>query len=303
VEHDEYPGFAIDALEEIVAEALARTNVGLAVRVLSNLGNAVKGNADAALEHSRRLATSRSRLASRTHVSLVAGLLRQGTGPTQADLAAEYLRLVAPEGAQELAELLADERDRRVRGRMCQVLARLGADVLPVLLPRLQDKRWHLVRNILSVLGRMRHQSAFRPVAAALDHSHPRVRLEAVRALALIGGAQATGPLLHCVTDPDRTVRRAAIKWLGDLRNEEAVSALRDIVIAPVEVPEDWEVKEEAARALVGIGTPFALGLLAQIAGWRVWFWKRTDKRIRALAGEALRARPTPDGNAARDEE
>jgi len=227
-------------------------------------------------------------MAGRTQIALVAGLLRQNVSDAHMTLAADYLRLVASEGVEEFTILLADEKDRRVRARMCQVLAKVGSSAIPALLPRLEEPRWYVVRNILYVLGKLGDQSPFVSVVPLLDHPHPRVRVEAVRALGLIGGGLASEPLLRCVGDADPTVRRAVVKSLGALRNDDAVPALRDLVTDPASTPEDIEIKQEAIRALATIGGPSARAALVQLAGRRVWFWQRTAKRVRAMATEAI---------------
>lgn len=303
VESEEYPGFAVDAIEEILGEALARAKLDLAVRALSSLGASTQLGGEKMREHSRRLAILRQRVAGRTQISLVAGLLRQNVSAEQTALAADYLRLVAREGVEEFTTLLADERDRRIRARMCQVLAKVGSSIIPVLGRWLEDPRWYVVRNVLYVLGKIGDESTFMSVVAALDHPHPRVRVEAVRALGVIGGGLASGPLLRCVTDPDVTIRRAVVKSLGGLRNDDAVPTLRDLVTGPGSAGEDPEIRQEAINALATIGSPAARAALVKLANRRVWFWKRTERRIRTIAVEALSTgRPTARSRARSDD-
>jgi HEAT repeat protein len=292
VENEEYPGFAVDAIEEIIGEALARGKLDLAVRALAALGSSAQLTGEAMREHARRFALFRQRIAGRTHVSLVAGVLRQNVGADQIALAAEYLRRVAREGAEEFTGLLADERDRRVRGRMCQVLAGVGPSVVPVLLPWLEDTRWYVVRNVLYILGKVGDESTFMSVVGVLDHAHPRVRLEAIRVAALVGGGTACGPILRQVGDPDPAVRQVAVRTLATLKNDDAVPALRDLVASRGAVPEDLELRQEAIRALAAIGSPFARAALTRLAARRAWFWERAERRIRSLAAEALQAGP-----------
>lgn len=290
VESEEYPGFAVDAIEEIVGEALARGKLDLAVRVLSTLSASSQLGGQQMREHSRRLAIFRRRVAGRTQISLVAGGLRQNVSSEQMQLAAEYLRLVTREGVEEFTGLLADERDRRVRARMCQVLANVGASIIPAMLPWIEDARWYVARNVLYILGRIGHESTFTSVMGVLDHPHPRVRMEAVRALGLIGGGLAVGPLLRAVTDVDPTVQVAVLKTLGSLRQDEAVPTLRDLAGAPVRSPVELEIRQEAINALVALGSPLALAALVKLSGRRPWFWQRKEKRIRAMAMTALSA-------------
>lgn len=289
VESEEYPESAVDAMEEILGEALGRGRLDLAVRMLSSLGASTHLDGERMREHSRRLALFRRRVAGRAQISLVAGLLRQNASAEHLALTADYLRLVPGEGVEEFTTLLADERDRRVRARMCQVLARVGPSIIPVLLRWLEDSRWYVVRNVLYVLGKLGDASTFTSAVAMLDHSHPRVRVEAVRALGLIGGGLASEPLLRRVTDPDPAVRRAVVKSLGSLRNDDAVPALRDLVTSPVRASEDLEIKQEAINALATIGSPLAQGALVALASRHVWFWERRERRLRAIAAEAVR--------------
>jgi hypothetical protein len=302
VESEEYPGFAVDAIEEIVGEALGRSKLDLAVRTLTSLGASTQLGGQKMREHARRLELFRRRIAGRAQISLVAGLLRQGVSVDQMALAADYLRAVARDGTEEFLNLLADERDRRVRARMCQVLARVGPPVVPQLLPRLEDTRWYVVRNIVYILGRVGQEATFIAVIPLLDHSHPRVRVEAIRALALIGGANSITPLLRSAGDPDPAVRRATVKALGSLKSDAAVPALRELLDQPGAAGADLEMTQEVIGALAAIGSPAARGALDRVATRRVWFWQRADRRVRSMAAEALGGRTAaPESRGADD--
>lgn len=291
VDGEEYPGFAVDALEEIMGEALARGRLDLAVNVLKSLSTSTQLGTGWVRDHPRRFSLFLKRMAGRTHISLVAGILRRRPEPQQLTLAADYLRVVGREGAEEFAVLLAEEGDRRLRARMCQVLATIGPSVIPALLPFLGDSRWYVVRNAVGILGKVGDESTFLSVVNTLDHAHPRVRLEAVRALGVVGGRMAVTPLLRSLADPDPAVRSAAIRVLGGLRDDEAVSALHGLVTGPgLKAPDDLAIKHEAINALAAIGTPGARNALAELAGRRAWFWNRVERRIRDMAAEALRA-------------
>jgi HEAT repeat protein len=288
VDSEEYPAFAVDAIEEILGEALARGKLDLAVRALRALGASSELGGARMREHARHLALFRRQMAGRTHVSLVAGLLREAVGAEQLALAADYLRLVPREGAEQFMDLLAEEHDRRVRGRMCQVLALMGPPAVPILLGWLDDTRWFVVRNVAYILGRIGDESTFRALAGILDHAHPRVRLEVVRALPVLGGSDAITPLLQTMADPDPTVCREVVKLLGGLRNDEAVPALRELIGRPLAPGEDMEIRREAMGALATIGSPFARAALEKVAGRRLWLWQRREKRLQALAVRAL---------------
>jgi len=288
-DEDEQLGFSIEALGEVVAEALGRDRLSLATRVLQGLGASAGRAADLPAERTDKwIARLRRKAADRTHITQVVGLLRQGSAPQQIDDVAAYLRLVPEEGLGEFASLLADESDRRTRVRMCEVLARVGLPAIPVLLARLGDERWFVVRNSLYILGKIRQASALPSVLAAVDNPHPRVRVEAIRAASLIGGGDSAARLSRCAHDPDPSVRRAVIAVLSTPGNDDAIVPLRDILRAPATGPEDVDVKLEAVRALATIGTLLAHETLAAIATQPVRFWQRSGHQVREAAAAAL---------------
>ncbi len=253
---EDYGTSAVDALEEIVGEALARGRIELATRVLSTVAGAVQAGGARSREHVQHLAVLQQRLAGRTHIALVGGLLRQhGSSERQLTLIAQYLGLVASEAIQEFTGLLAEERDRQVRARMCQVLAKVGPSAVPVLLDWLEDPRWFLVRNLVHVLGKIGDESVFGPVVTLLGHPHARVRIEAVRAIAVIAPARAAAPLVDLARDADVEVRLEAIRALGALRRDEAVPILRDVAAGASVGVADLTLRREAVEALASIGT------------------------------------------------
>lgn len=288
-DRDQHLGFSIEALGEVIAEALGRDRLALATRVLQGVGASPAQAADLPSEHADAWITRlRRKAADRTHITQVLNLLRQGSAPQQIDDVAAYLRLIPEEGLGEFAALLGDEPDRRTRVRMCEVLARVGSPVIPVLVARLGDERWFVVRNVLYILGKLRQASVLPSVLAAVDHPHPRVRVEAIRTASLIGGAGAITRLSRRAHDPDPAVRRAVIAVLSAPGNDDAIAPLRDILRAPAKEADDVDVKLEAIRALATIGTPLAHETLAAIANQSVRFWQRSDHQVREAAAGAL---------------
>lgn len=293
----EEPGTsAADALEEILGEALARGRLELATQVLSTLDESVQTGGARSREQVRHLTALQQRLGGRTQVALLGGLLRQhGGNEQQLTLVARYLGLVAREAIREFTALLADERDRQVRARMCQVLAKVGPSIVSTLVEWLGDPRWFLVRNLVHVLGKIGDEAAFAPVVTLLGHSHLRVRIEAVRALALIAPARAASPILPLSQDVDPEVRLEAVRALGALRRDEAVPVLRDVAAGAAGMA-DVPLRQEAVDALAAIGSAGSCEALASLARRHVWPWKRTERRLREIAAAALAARTDDDG-------
>jgi hypothetical protein len=287
----EYGTSASDALEEIVAETLTCGRLELAVQLLTTLGEAVQTGGSRTPEHIRHLVGLQERLGERSYVALLGGLLRQHAGnERQLTLVAQYLGLVARGAVQELIALLGEERDRQVRARMCQVLAKVGPSIVPTLLGWLEDSRWFLVRNVVHILGKIGDDAAFNRVVPLLGHPHMRVRIEALRTLALMDPGRAARPILPLSRDADPEVRLEAIRALGALRRDEALPVLRDVA-AGAAGPADLSLREEAVEALAALGTAGACEALEELARRRVWPWQRAERRLRETAAAALAAR------------
>jgi hypothetical protein len=299
VDREDYGASAVDALEEILGEALARGRIELATRVLASIGDSVQAETGGARsrQHAQHLAVLQQRLAGRTYIALVGGLLRQhGTNERQVALIAQYLSLVAREAIREFTVLLGEERDRQVRARMCQVLAKVGSPAVPSLVEWLEDPRWFLVRNLVHVLGKIGDEAVFGPVTTLVGHPHPRVRIEAVRALAVIAPARAATPIVELAGDADPEVRLEAIRALGALRRDEAVRVLRDVAAGASLGVADLVLRREAIEALAAIGTSASREALARLACRRVWFWNRSERRLRDIAAGALAAQANAEG-------
>jgi HEAT repeats len=290
-EGQEYGTSAVDAFEEILAEVLTRGRLEFAVQLLTHLGEALQTGGGRTPGHIRQLAGLQERLGGRGYVALLGGVLRQHAGnERQLTLVAQYLGLVARGAVQELIALLGEERDRQVRARMCQVLAKVGPSIVPTLVGCLDDPRWFLVRNVVHILGKIGDDAAFNPVVRLLGHPHMRVRIEALRTLALMAPARAARPILPLSRDADPEVRLEAVRALGVLRRDEALPVLRDVA-AGVAGPADLFLREEAVEALATIGTAGACEALEALARRRVWPWQRAERRLRETAAAALAAR------------
>jgi HEAT repeat protein len=221
-------------------------------------------------------------------VALIVEPLRRTRTPEQVEIAVEYLRLIGEAGIEAFTECLASESEKRVRARMCEVLTRVGSSAISILGGHASDSRWFLARNVVNILGKSRQPSAAAAVTAALDHPHPRVRLEAIRAALLIDSPGSVDLILAKVNDPDPSVRRAAINAVSRKGISGNVSHLRKFVLSPVKDDEDLEIKVEAVNALATIGTSLARAVLVELADRPAGFFARGPRRLKVVAREAL---------------
>ncbi len=253
VDGAEYGTSAGDALEEILAETLARGRLELAVQLLATLGEALEpGGATSA-----RARPAPGRVCSSDWEAGAGRPAGRAAAPARRQRAAADLGRAVPrpgasrQAVQEFIALLGEERDRQVRARMCQVLAKVGPSIVPTLMGWLEDSRWFLVRNVVHVLGKIGDDAAFDPVVRLLGHPHIRVRIEALRTLALMdsGPRRAADPA-RCRGTPTLRCGWRPMRALGALRRDEALPVLRDVAAGAAGFGRSSSLREEAVEAL-----------------------------------------------------
>jgi HEAT repeat protein len=172
------------------------------------------------------------------------------------------------------------------------------------------------------VLGRIGDARAVEPLIAVLKQDNRTVRYCACQALGKLGDARAVEPLIAALKDDDLWMRHVACEALGKLGDARAVEpliaglkhedfehcawpfdALQKLsdsravepLAAALEDP-DWNVREDAAKALTELGVP-------NDAETRAWFAVsvRDWRAAVALGSDALEplaaALKHPDGN------
>ncbi len=208
--------------------------------------------------------------------------------PVDLDALDRLIPAAGIEAAPALLDALADSRERRVRLRLVDLLARYGSAIGPVATERIEGMPWYFQRNVLSLLGRIPDlPPAFAPVRM-ISHRDPRVRHEAIALtiadpelrergladaldttyeptlrLALLSLADRCPPsfaprLIARVADPalDPVLRALAVTALAQINDPVVLRVLRRLVVA---------------RGLAGLGrlapkTPMMLAALRGLA-------------------------------------
>src|SRR5206468_8763232 len=85
---------------------------------------------------------------------------------------------------------------------------------------------WYVVRNVIWIMGRV-GPPALPHIRKGSSHREPRVRREAVRSLAQIGGPEAVKGLVGYLYDRDESVFREAVAKFVGLHPPDGAAALR----------------------------------------------------------------------------
>lgn len=185
-----------------------------------------------------------------------------------------------------LLDGLAESRDRQVRLRLLDLLARYGARVGPIAAERLDGMPWYVQRNILKLLGRLPDLPASFTPEPLLVHRDPRVRHEALalaltdvrrRDRALVDGLESGyEPTLRLalVTLTERCPPELVPRVIACAANEGLSPELRALAVsalAPVRDPVVLRVLRRlvVARGITALGrlAPKSECMLAALAG------------------------------------
>jgi hypothetical protein len=222
--------------------------------------------------------------------------------------------------AGPLLDALAAAEARGVRRGLLAQLVKMGPDIAAVVIARLQDPRWYVTRNMLTLLEDLSPLPAGFSAAAYLRHADARVRWQAVKVQIKLPAGRDEALALG-LQDQDPRTLRLALGLAVALQNcpDGAVPALAGRAQDRA-LPRD--VRTLAVRALGHAGTPAALDVLLRLASaGRTLFgreklppksaellaalaglasgWQR-DPRVRAVLRRAA-ASPDPDIQAAAD--
>jgi hypothetical protein len=144
-----------------------------------------------------------------------------------------FLVQLGSSAAPAICDLLGQVNQMRYRRALCESLAISCKDDVEVLIERLSDTRWYVIRNLVYVLGRIAHQGVERALDKALHHEDVRVRKEAVRALGNIESPTSRAYLMSAFRDADSGVRMQAARTLALRRDDRAAQSILGVIQGP----------------------------------------------------------------------
>jgi len=210
--------------------------------------------------------------------------------------------LVGAAAAPPLLDALAAAESRGARRGLLAQLAKMGAEIAPLVIARLDDSRWYVTRNLLALLEELGPPPPGFSAAPYMQHADARVRWQAVKLqLKLPGGRDEA--LVAGLRDQDpRTLRLAlslavALQASPDAAVPLLVNRATDRTLA-------GDQRALAVRCLGYTKAPAALETLLQLtAGGRTLFGRerlagKSPELLVALAALATGWRDDPRARA-----
>ncbi len=201
-----------------------------------------------------------ARVASPEAVRLLAASL-----PTDFVLLDRVLALTGDAAAEPLLDVLAQAESRQGRRALLDRLIRMGPSLGPHLLPRLNDERWYVVRNLLHLAAELPAVPAGLNPAPFTQHADFRVRWEALRLL-LRDPATRTRAICTALTDADARAKRLALTSVAE---HGCPGPAVPLIVTLATGDESPDLKAAAIRALGAAGGPLALETLLRLTARR----------------------------------
>src|SRR5437660_7198794 len=200
--------------------------------------------------------------------------------------------------APPLLDALAAAEARGVRRGLLAQLVKMGAEIAPVVIARLEDPRWYVTRNMLALLEDLSPLPPGFSAAAYLRHQDARVRWQAVKVQVKLPAGRDDALALG-LQDSDPRTLRLALGLAVALQScpEGAVPALAGRAIDRALPP---DVRTLAVRALGYARAPAALAVLLRLtSAGRTLFGReklppKSAELLAALAGLASGWRRDP---------
>jgi len=240
--------------------------------------------------HRVRMAKVVSNIARPESLMKVTSTLRRHRTDSAEYAACKRLLGVLGESALDpLLEILAEEQDMSARKSLIDLISISAPDYITELGARLADKRWYLVRNVVSILASTRSPEALPHLQRTLRHQDARVRRETIRGLSMIRTVMSDSMLIAGLEDEDVQTVQLAARYLGSLKATAAVAALEQVAQGLGRGNREMPARLEAISALARIAAPPSLGVLRELAARRGIFGGGRDREVREAAAEALK--------------
>lgn len=284
-------GKVVDLLVENFWGLVTSAQFALAASILDGFCQALQDGNPAILPHRQELEHLLEEASQKSILQRVIQLACERRGdPEAVEGFKQFMNRLGDRGLLVMIDALGSEERMSVRKFIIDNLADLARDRISLLASFLDDPRWYLVRNIVTVMSRLRSPFTFPYLERALQHHHPKVRAEAIRAVGLTGGYEAGSLLIKGLRNPDERTRILCIRWLGRLEVTRATPRLVAMLEEKEPGGESLSVKKEILESLGKIKDPETYEVLRKYAGRQRIFFKSEWQELSIVAQEALQS-------------
>jgi len=141
-----------------------------------------------------------------------------------------YLKLLSWKAIDPLVWALGELEHFSARRAVCQALEVLAGDHPDLLGKGIENPRWYVIRNIVSILGKIGDPRAFNYFRRSIQHPDIRVRRETITSAAKIVTNEAADFLVAALNDPDEKIQMLALREIVGKKMIIAFSQVEAII-------------------------------------------------------------------------
>lgn len=216
------------------------------------------------------------------------GIILDGETEIENDALMSYVRHLDTTSMPVFITLMGELQSIRGRRLIIDILSIIGKLDMETLSKGLYDSRWYVVRNVITILGKIADAKAVEYLTKPLSHPDQRVRKEAIKTLGSIGSSNILPHIKTVLSDEDPTLRIYAARILGTIKTDAAKRILLAENSKKEFIDKDFTEKKELFDALTHWQDQdvkdFLLGTLNRKKFWR----RKKNNETRACAAYAI---------------
>jgi hypothetical protein len=199
-----------------------------------------------------------------------------------------YLKLLSWQAILPLVGGLGELMHFPARRAICRALVTLGAEKIELLAKGLEDPRWYVVRNIVSVLGQTNNPKVMPYFKRTINHPDIRVRKETLIAVARVQSDDSYDFLITALMDNDEKLQILAVKELASHKIFRAYAQIEKIVLHNEFKDRSTDQIKEFLEALAQLGGEKAFLILKKMATQFTFLSSEKQQRLKNYAVRAL---------------
>ncbi len=235
-----------------------------------------------------RLAVFDAQLSEPGVVSQLLQSLDEAATPPREEDVLEILQELQPRALETLLVWLPKFNLGPLRRLVSDVAGHIAERYPAEVVRLLQSPNTEGLPSAIALAGRLKLELAIPGLAVALKHEEADIRFAAVEALGAVGSPSAMGKLEPALVDPERTVRMAAVRLVGERRFKGALPRVQQVVFKRRHKSMDFNEKRaffEAYGAIAGAAAVRPLGTMLRARGI---FRRKRSSEVRMCAALGL---------------
>lgn len=208
------------------------------------------------------------------------------------DEAGRVFVALGPNALEDQLDQLRVSTNSDERVRIMHLIAFTKDKALPLITGLItKEAPWFYLRNLAYLLGQIGNEESARLLAPLLSDRNHKLRQEALKSIYRTGGRQRGKILLAALPLAEEEFKSSIIEALGQSKALEAVPVLLDLLKDKPLIASSARttIEEKICAALGNIGSPDAIGPLAEIAEARSFLKRRAyPEKVKAAAFRSL---------------